>query len=147
MPGPTDKPPASSPAARIRMSRQVTRDTKPELMLRRELHRRGLRYRVNRRPIAQIRRTADLVFTKAKVAVFVDGCFWHRCPVHGAIPKTNTQWWTAKFESNIQRDRDTDQILESNGWTVIRVWEHADVREAADQIEESVRLDRPRNRG
>lgn len=147
MPGPPDKPPASSEAARIRLSRQATRDTKPELMLRRELHRRGLRYRVNRRPIAQVRRTADVVFTKAKVAVFVDGCFWHRCPVHGAIPKTNTQWWTAKFEANVQRDRDTDQVLESNGWTVIRVWEHADVHEAADQIEGSVRLDRPRNRG
>lgn len=120
------------------MSRQATRDTKPELAIRRELHRRGLRYRVNARPLAELARTADVVFTRSRVAVFVDGCFWHRCPVHGAIPKSNSEWWIDKFESTVARDRDTDQRLQDAGWRVIRVWEHADVLEAVELIETAV---------
>lgn len=130
---------ASSKEAFIRMSRQATRDTKPELILRRELHRRGLRYRVNTRPLPTLRGTADVVFTKARVAVFVDGCFWHRCPVHGAIPKSNTQWWIDKFEANVARDRQMDERLREVGWKVIRVWEHNDAFEAADRVEGAVR--------
>lgn len=129
------------------MSRQATRDTRPELMLRRELHRRGLRYRVNRRPVPNLARTADVVFPRARVAVFVDGCFWHRCPVHGAIPKSNTDWWITKFEATVRRDRDTEERLRDDGWEVLRFWEHADMIEAAATVEEAVRESAARNRG
>eukprot|EP01133_Synstelium_polycarpum_P019814 gene19814-23735_t len=108
------------------MSAQRRRDTKPEIALRRELHRRGLRYFVDRAPVKGVRRRADLVFPRRKVAVFVDGCFWHSCPQHATFPKNNAQWWTDKLAANVVRDRDTDARLAEQGWTVIRVWEHED---------------------
>lgn len=77
-------------------------------------------------PEPGIRRRADILFTKARVAVFVDGCFWHKCPVHGTEPKANAEWWRAKLQRNVERDRDTDRRLEEAGWTVIRLWEHED---------------------
>lgn len=132
----------SSPPAettRLRMSNQATRDTRPEMRLRRELHRRGFRYRVNFRPIPTLNRTADIVFTKARVAVFVDGCFWHLCPVHGCVPKSNAEWWTAKLAKNRMRDQETDDWLAQAGWVVVRVWEHADLTDAADRVGEAVR--------
>lgn len=132
-------PPASSDAARRRMERQARRDTKPELALRRELWRRGLRYRVDLAPIHAMRRRADLVFTRAMVAVYVDGCYWHRCPKHATVPKANREWWIAKLEANVQRDRDTDARLSDADWLVVRVWEHEPVVEAADRIECAVR--------
>ena len=116
------------------MSAQATRDTQPELLLRRALHRQGLRYRVHLRPEKEIRRQADIVFTRAKVAVFVDGCFWHRCPEHGTEPKANSAWWKIKLDKNVDRDRETDQVLTAAGWTVIRVWEHEDPIEAARRV-------------
>ena len=130
----------SSPAVSQRMSRVRNRDTDAEMALRRELHRRGLRYRVNLR-IPELGGTTrpDIVFTKAKVAVFVDGCFWHRCPIHATFPKVNKQWWEEKLEKNVRRDRATDEALRSAGWTVIRVWEHEDPAKAADRIEQLVR--------
>ena len=115
------------------MERQSRRDTKPELALRRAVWRLGLRYRVDIAPIPG-RRRADLVFTRAKVAVYVDGCFWHSCPTHATIPKANREWWVAKLDTNVRRDRDTDRRLAEAGWTVIRVWEHEVVDAAAERI-------------
>ena len=115
------------------MTRQSRRDTKPELALRRAVWKIGLRYRVDIAPISS-RRRADLVFTRAKVAVFVDGCFWHSCPTHATTPKANRDWWVDKLETNVRRDRDTDNRLAAAGWTVIRVWEHEAVDAAAERI-------------
>jgi DNA mismatch endonuclease (patch repair protein) len=84
----------------------------------------GLRYRVDMRADPSLRRRADIVFSRAKVAVFVDGCFWHACPDHGSSPKANAVWWKEKLRTNVTRDRDTDERLRSAGWKVIRVWEH-----------------------
>lgn len=111
-----------------------SRDTGPELAIRRLLHARGFRYRANARPLPDLRRTADLVFRPAKVAVFVDGCFWHRCPEHGGTPKSNTDYWVRKLERNADRDRDTDARLGSAGWLVIRIWEHEDPAAAAERV-------------
>lgn len=125
-------------ATRRRMESQRQRDTAPETQLRRELHRRGLRYRVDH-PIPLPRRRADIVFTGQRVAVFVDGCYWHGCPEHATAPKTNADWWRRKLDANIDRDRDTDRRLETAGWLVIRVWEHENLSEAADRVEAAVR--------
>jgi DNA mismatch endonuclease (patch repair protein) len=121
------------------MARQRTRDTQPELLLRRELHRKGLRYRVDAAIPGMPRRRADLLFTRVKVAVFVDGCFWHGCPEHKTAPANNGEWWAAKLAGNIERDRGTDVHLRSIGWTVLRVWEHEDMTHAATDIEWIVR--------
>ena len=129
---------ASSDGARRSMLGNRGRDTKPELAIRRAVHARGLRYRVSVRPITQVRRTADLVFTRAQVAVFVDGCFWHRCPEHATRPKAHAEFWSAKIDGNAARDRETDRILEEAGWTVIRIWEHEPAAEAASRVESVV---------
>ena len=118
-----------------RFSKQARVGTRPELALRRELHRRGLRYRIQT-PIAGLpRRRADIVFTRAKVAVFVDGCFWHACPEHCVIPKANREWWLWKFDVNRQRDADTNRTLAQLGWKVVRIWEHEPTDVAADTVE------------
>lgn len=116
------------------MRRQRTRDTAAEVELRRRLHAIGLRFRLHRRPVPHLRRTVDIVFGPAHVAVFVDGCYWHGCPVHGTWPKANEAWWRAKIEANQARDRDTDERLTSAGWTVLRVWEHEDPATAAARV-------------
>lgn len=131
----TARPLPDSAATRARMSAQRRRDTAPELALRRELHRRGRRYRVDRAPLPGMRRRADLVFPRARVAVFVDGCFWHRCPRHATSPKNNAAWWATKLDGNVARDRDTDERLAAAGWTVVRIWEHEDPVTAADAVE------------
>lgn len=135
----SSRPTASSHDALRRMTRQGRRDTHPEVMLRRELWRRGLRYRVDAPPIVGMRRRADLLFLRARVAVFVDGCFWHSCPEHGTAPRANAIWWRDKLKANARRDRDTDQRLAEAGWTSIRVWEHEAPAAAADRIERAVR--------
>lgn len=114
------------------MRRVRQKGTKPEKVLSSELFRRGMRFRVNYK---QVPGSPDIAFTKAKVAVFVDGCFWHACPVHGTVPKNNREWWEAKFERNAVRDRKTDQELEAMGWVPLRYWEHDDPEEIADEIE------------
>jgi DNA mismatch endonuclease (patch repair protein) len=108
------------------------RDTKPEIALRRELHARGLRFRKEYRALPG---RPDVVFTRARLVVFVDGCFWHRCPEHATFPKTNAAWWAAKLEANVARDRRQDQQLVDDGWTVVRVWEHEAVNASCDRIE------------
>jgi DNA mismatch endonuclease (patch repair protein) len=129
-------------SVRTRLRAQGRRDTKPELLLRSELHRRGLRFRVDRSPVKGVRSRADLVFGPSRVAVFVDGCFWHSCPQHGTIPKNNRGWWTEKLQVNGERDRRAGRTLAEAGWLVIRVWEHDDVVVAADRIERAVRTRR-----
>lgn len=132
------QPAPSSEGVRSRMSRQATRDTTPELALRRELHRRGFRFRVQYRPVPGVRSTADVVFTRARVAVFVDGCFWHRCPEHGTDPRANADWWVAKLDANVERDRRANALLRDQGWEVVRIWEHLPVEEAADRVADAI---------
>ncbi len=121
------------------MSRTGRRDTKPEIELRRLLHARGLRYRVDRSVLPGVRRRADIVFPSARVVVFVDGCFWHGCPEHVTWPKSNAEFWRQKIEANRSRDRDTDDRLAAAGWRSIHVWEHEDAAPAADRVERLVR--------
>ncbi|MFE7889708.1 very short patch repair endonuclease [Streptomyces sp. NPDC057412] len=121
---------ASSPGTRASMRSNRGRDTKPELRLRSELHRTGLRYIVSARPVPSLRRTADVVFTRHKVAVFVDGCYWHGCPTHGLTPTKNRDFWVAKIEGNVKRDTETNLRLVDHGWFVVRVWEHTPTTDA-----------------
>jgi len=131
-------PPASSELIRRRMSTTKRRDTGPELALRAELHRLGLRYVVDR-PVDGTRGRADVVFVSARVAVYVDGCFWHGCPDHGTVPKQSREWWVAKIEANRRRDADTDARLRAAGWRVLRFWEHDDPTAAARKVLKAVR--------
>lgn len=117
------------------MVRQARRDTKPELALRRALHARGWRYRVDRPPMSTMRRRADIVFPRRRVAVFVDGCFWHSCPEHGSTPKNNRDWWVDKLAKNVERDRSTDRMLADEGWSVVRVWKHSPTETAVATVE------------
>lgn len=121
------------------MQLQASRDTAPERVLRSALHRRGLRFRVHVRPLRGVRREADVVFPKARVAVFVDGCFWHGCPDHASWPKANADWWREKIEANRRRDADTDDRLREAGWAVVRIWTHEDPAVKALEIAELVR--------
>ena len=126
---------ASSEQVRERMSGLARRDTGPEIALRRALHQRGLRYYVHRRPLPELRREADVVFPKAKLAVFVDGCFWHGCPAHGRRDhRTNGWYWPEKIERNKARDQDTDAKLRAAGWIPVRVWEHEEPESAAARV-------------
>jgi DNA mismatch endonuclease (patch repair protein) len=120
------------------MAQTGRRDTKPEIQIRRLLHARGLRYRVDQPVLAGVRRRADLVFRTARVVVFVDGCFWHGCPEHATWPKNNAEFWREKIETNQRRDRDTDQRLADAGWRVAHVWEHEDPADAAERIQQLV---------
>ncbi|MDL2079670.1 very short patch repair endonuclease [Streptomyces sp. GXMU-J15] len=133
---------ASSAARRRNMQAIRSRDTTPERMIRRLVHAQGLRYRVAARPLPDLRRTADMVFGPAKVAVFIDGCYWHGCPDHYVPPKTNPGYWSDKVARNIARDRDTDQRLEAAGWTVLRFWEHEPSGVCAERIAAEVKLRR-----
>lgn len=122
---------ASSPGVRQSMVGNKSRDTKPELMVRRYLHASGLRYRVHARPIKEWNRRADIVFSKAKVAVFVNGCFWHGCAKHYIEPKTNVDYWFPKIARNVERDAETFARLRSEKWLVIVIWEHEDLEARA----------------
>lgn len=130
---------ATSRAVRASMRSNRSRDTKPELALRRAVHALGLRYRVATRPLPGVRRTADMVFTRARVAVFLDGCFWHGCPQHHRAPSSNSGYWSGKVSRNMNRDAEVDQLLAEAGWDVIRVWEHEDPCEAAQRVARVVR--------
>jgi DNA mismatch endonuclease (patch repair protein) len=134
----TDESWAGSPAVRATMRGNRRRDTNPELAVRRMTHALGLRYRVDARPLSDLNRRADLVFPRRKVAVFVDGCYWHGCPEHGTWPRTNAGYWTLKIKRNIDRDADTNARLNAAGWDVIRIWEHEDPRVGAARIKAAV---------
>jgi DNA mismatch endonuclease, patch repair protein len=129
----------SSPEVSARMARTRGRDTKPELLIRSAMHRRGLRFRVDAPPIAGLRRRADVLFTRARVAVYVDGCFFHGCPIHATWPKHNANYWRQKIERNRDRDEDTNRRLDDAGWVVIRAWEHEDPEDVADRVARAVR--------
>lgn len=126
---------ATSPSTRKSMQGNKARDTRPELAVRRLLHARGLRYRVHARPLAELRRTADVLFGRQRVAVFIDGCYWHGCPEHYTAPKENADFWRGKVERNRERDRETDQALGDAGWTVLRFWSHESPHAIAGEIE------------
>jgi len=137
------QPFASTAAMRRRMQQQRNRDTGAELALRRALYAAGLRYRVHRQPLQGLRRTADIVFVAAKVAVFVDGCFWHGCPEHGRRQhQVNAWYWPAKIERNRQRDRDTDERLRAAGWRVIRLWEHTPPQDGVSAVRAALAVTR-----
>src|SRR5229473_3442508 len=127
-------PVPSSDHARKRMRNTRQSDTPAELALRSRLHALGFRYRVDVSPVRGVRRRADLVFMRAHVAVYVDGCFWHGCPEHGTWPKANAEWWREKLTRNQARDRDTDEQLVARGWRVVRVWEHERVSDAVARV-------------
>lgn len=132
----TRKPVSWATSNAIRKTMQACRpcNTGPERALRTRLHALGLRYRVGIRPLPAVRRTADIVFTKVKLAVFVDGCFWHGCPQHGTLPKTHTSYWLPNLARNRERDTETDVALHAARWTVIRVWEHENPDTAAERV-------------
>ncbi|MFE3172016.1 very short patch repair endonuclease [Amycolatopsis sp. NPDC059090] len=130
-------------AVSARMSKQKSRNTGIEMALRKILHAAGFRYRVHRRPVKGVRREADLVFGPARVAVFVDGCFWHGCPEHGTWPKNNADYWRTKIETNRRRDANTDALLLEAGWLSVRIWEHEATDTAASRVIETVRERRP----
>lgn len=120
------------------MQKQRERDTTPELEVRRALHGLGLRYRLHQRLIAGSRREVDIVFRSARIAVFIDGCFWHGCPEHGTSPRNNAGFWRVKLETNLTRDRDTTSRLEQAGWLVLRFWEHTPPQQVAAEVARAV---------
>ncbi|MYW91863.1 very short patch repair endonuclease [Amycolatopsis rubida] len=126
-------------AVSARMSKQKSRNTGIEMALRKILHAAGYRYRVHRRPVKGVRREADLVFGPSRVAVFVDGCFWHGCPEHGTWPKNNADYWRTKIETNRRRDANTDAVLLEAGWLPVRIWEHEATEVAASRVIETVK--------
>jgi DNA mismatch endonuclease, patch repair protein len=134
------RPPPSSDEARRRMQAVRQRDTEPERALRSALHRLGLRFRIHRQLIAEVRRSVDVVFPTQRIAVFVDGCFWHACPIHGTMARANKRFWREKLNANRRRDNDTNRRLSSAGWLVVRVWEHEDAYAAATRICELVSI-------
>ena len=131
-------PVPSSVEVSERMKRQARTHTRPELALRRLLHARGLRYRVGLKVPGLPRRSIDIAFTRVRVAVFVDGCFWHGCPVHATWPAANAEWWAAKINKNRERDVLTTAHLVELGWEVVRVWEHESPVDAAQRVELAV---------
>lgn len=135
----TLRPRPSSPDVRRRMQAVRRRDTAAEIAIRRELHARGLRFRIDQSVLPSRRRRVDLVFRTARVVVFVDGCFWHSCPKHATRPKANRDWWRTKLAENHRRDRQTDRELVAAGWRVIRIWEHERPAAAANRIARTVR--------
>lgn len=110
------------------------RDTAPEMAVRRLVHAAGLRFRVDTKPVPELNRRADLVFTRARVAVFIDGCYWHGCPQHGTTARTNPGYWSSKIEGNRARDVDTDRRLSDAGWVVLRAWEHENPSTVAHRV-------------
>ncbi|HXO43106.1 MAG TPA: very short patch repair endonuclease [Thermoanaerobaculia bacterium] len=126
-----DRPKASSDQVRDFMSRQRVRDTRPEMELRRALHARGVRFRLHRQDLPG---RPDLVVPRLRLAVFVDGCFWHACPEHSVRPQANREWWASKLAANVARDRRNDIRLREIGWEPLHVWEHQDANAVADVV-------------
>lgn len=132
-------PSPSSAATSLRMSRNPSRDTRPELLVRSALHSLGLRFRVSH-PLRLDGLTVrpDVVFTRRRVAVFIDGCFWHSCPIHATTPRRNTDYWLPKLKRNVARDQRVDAALSLAGWRVIRAWEHEPVDSAVRRVVEAL---------
>lgn len=124
-------------ATTAKMRGNTRADTKPELRVRSALHRAGLRFRKDYRVDLGLGRgnpRPDIAFTRKRVAIFIDGCFWHDCPQHGRRPVKNASFWEAKLQGNVQRDRRNTSALQDAGWTVLRFWEHEDVASIASRI-------------
>lgn len=134
---PSPMPPSGRVSAQMR--RHPRRDTQPELTLRKALHGSGLRYRVQYPVPGLPRRTIDIAFTKRRLAVFVDGCFWHGCRAHRTIPASNHEWWAEKLARNAMRDAGTDAHLRRAGWSVLRVWEHETLERAVESVNQALR--------
>lgn len=134
-------PQPTSDAVSKRMRANARRDTKPETALRSALHRLGLRFRKDL-PLKLGDRVVrpDVVFTRVRLAVFLDGCFWHRCPEHGNVPRANGSYWGPKLERNVARDRAVDDALAAAGWRVLRAWEHEDIEDVAAAVAAQLRL-------
>jgi DNA mismatch endonuclease, patch repair protein len=126
------RPAPLNQAVSAHMQRMPRSSTGPEILLRRELHRRGLRFRVNH---PRLPGRPDIAFTGARVAVFIDGCFWHACPQHGVMPKNNREWWQDKLTRNVERDREKDEQLDKLAWVAVHIWEHENPIQAADVVE------------
>lgn len=110
-------------------------NTKPELLLRKALWHKGLRYRLK----SELPGKPDIVLTRYKIAIFVDGCFWHNCPEHGSLPETNTSFWENKIARNVERDNEVNILLHQNGWMVIRVWEH-EIKQSLEKVVKNILL-------
>ena len=133
-------PTPSSTSATAVMKGNRSRDTKPEVLLRSALHRRGLRFRKEYGiPVDDRARRVDIVFTRRRLAVFVDGCFWHGCPAHGREPTENNEYWQAKLRRNVERDQETTAALTTSGWRVLRIWEHEALDVAVAAVEAALR--------
>lgn len=135
-------PVPSSAQVSLRMSKQGRRDTEPEMAVRRLLYAAGLRYRLQRKVPGMPRRSIDIAFPGARVAVFLDGCFWHGCPEHATSPRSNAEWWRTKLDRNMARDTETTERLRSEGWTVLRFWEHEAPELVARRVADAVHLAR-----
>ena len=144
MPASISVPPSTSDASR-RMRQIRQNNTSAELALRHELHGLGLRYRIHVPVLTKPRRVADVAYRGLRVAVFIDGCFWHGCPLHATWPKGNAEFWRAKIVANKERDRDTDQRLRADGWEVVRIWEHESPEKASKRV--ATIVERRRSRG
>lgn len=127
------------------MQRVRQKDTSAESALRRDLYARGLRYRIHVPVLTKPRRVADVAFCGPRVAIFVDGCFWHGCPLHATWPKANADFWRTKILANQERDRDTDRRLQADGWKVVRVWAHEPPERAAERIAKIIERRQGRN--
>lgn len=137
-----ERPTALSPTVSKNFRETRTRDTGPEIALRRSLYKYGLRYRLQWPVPGKARRTMDIAFPGLKIAVFIDGCYWHGCPQHGEIPKNNRGWWQEKIASNQERDRNTTQHLQHLGWIVLRFWEHQPINEMCEMAIRAVQAQR-----
>lgn len=143
---------SSNPTSR-RMAHTAGKDNPRERALRSALHRQGFRFRIHYAGVPGTRRTIDIAFTRVRLAVLCDGCFWHGCPIHATIPKTNRDWWMQKITANRFRDRDTDARLTSGGWVVLRIWEHISIDDAVALVRATLQRlnanaparERPRN--
>ena len=133
---------ASSEAVRRSMRGNRGRDTRPEVAMRSALHAAGLRFRKNYRPLPGSRAVVDVAFTRWKVAVQLDGCFWHGCPEHGSRPATNTDYWDEKLRGNAERDRRLERVLADHGWSVLRFWEHESTGTITSKVSSALELAR-----
>lgn len=128
-----ERPKPKNDMVRRFMQRLPRRDTAPEIALRRALHRRGLRFRIHRTDLPG---RPDIALARLRLAIFVDGCFWHGCPEHAVAPKNNAAWWAEKIGTNRARDLRKDAELRRIGWDVIHVWEHEDPERVAARLEQ-----------
>ena len=129
---PPAPPPSSATARKVMLGNRS--ESAIERILRSELHRRGLRFRKHLSPVPGLRCKLDVAFPRQRLAVFVDGCFWHRCPIHGSEPKANAAWWKTKLDANVARDRRNDRALREAGWTVLRLWAHVPIDDMAKEV-------------